>query len=143
MKNKDYFISVPRTTLEAVKGLLYGPNGTDLSGVANDLFEEGDELGRIHLALAFNKKLPKWDMTPRYGSHTRYVPVRYSMVTQQVWVDEYDWSSEKGEYIKDTWNSGKPKEISWFLDLPTEDPHAPAPSDAPAAPDAPAVPDPK
>lgn len=61
------FVEIPQMTLNALKGLLFGNEGVDLSNIINDLKpNENDELTAINVALVHKGLTPKVDETTRY-----------------------------------------------------------------------------
>lgn len=110
-------VSVPSTTLNALKGLLFNSeNGVDLSSIVNDLkiADTNEELLAINVGLTFKGLKPEIDTTSRYDcdyrSIIRYDFVNYSMILNKVTckrVRVAEWSDEKGDLVpcnKDSYN---------------------------------------
>lgn len=110
-------VSVPSTTLNALKGLLFNSeNGVDLSSIVNDLktADNNEELLAINIGLTFKGLKPEIDTTSRYGSEyrsvIRYDFINYSMILNKVTCKRVriaEWSEEKGDLIpcnKDSYN---------------------------------------
>lgn len=61
------FVEVPQMTLNALKGLLFGNEGVDLSSIINDLKpNDNDQLTAINVGLVYKGLTPEVDKNPRY-----------------------------------------------------------------------------
>ena len=61
------FVEIPQMTLNALKGLLFGKEGVDLSAIINDLKpNENDELTAINVGLVYKGLTPEIDKTTRF-----------------------------------------------------------------------------
>ena len=102
-------VSVPSTTLNALKGLLFNSeNGVDLSSIVNDLktADVNEELLSINVGLTFKGLKPTIDTASRYGydykSVIRYDFVSYSMILNKVTCKRTriaEWDDKKGDMI--------------------------------------------
>lgn len=61
------FVEIPQMTLNALKGLLFGNEGVDLSSIINDLKpNDNDELTAINVGLVYRGLTPEIDKTTRF-----------------------------------------------------------------------------
>lgn len=61
------FVEVPQMTLNALKGLLFGNEGVDLSSIINDLKpNDNDELTAINVGLVYRGLTPEIDKSTRF-----------------------------------------------------------------------------
>ena len=97
-RNNSATVTIPTTTLNALKGLLFSKTtGVDLNGVIEDL--GGDDLTAINVALAYNGMTPEIDKTDRYeydwhDQYYKYVFTGYSLILDTVRADRYNYSHD-------------------------------------------------
>lgn len=108
MKNSVSVISVPVSTLNAIKNLLFSEKegGVDLSSIVEDLTtgNENRDLIAINVGLTFKGIKPEIDSTTRYSRDyqnlVEYTFVSYSMIRDVVTCTRKvvaKWSSEKND----------------------------------------------
>lgn len=108
MKNSNSTISVPVSTLNAIKNLLFSEKegGVDLSSIVDDLTigNENRDLMAINVGLTFKGIKPEIDLTTRYSrdyqSLVEYTFVSYSMIRDMVTCIRKviaKWDSEKND----------------------------------------------
>lgn len=105
------FVEVPQMTLNALKGLLFGKEGVDLTSIIKDLApdENNTELTAINVGLVYNNLVPKVDERPRYEANydtlNKYEFVGISLIMGVVKVkmsrkdynhygEKYSWAEE-------------------------------------------------
>ena len=91
MKNANYTtaeqtIPVNKSTLSAIKQMLFGKTGTNLTNIINDVtLGDNDDLAAINVALAFQGFKPEVDKTPRFKSgwksYSKYEVIKSSLIT--------------------------------------------------------------
>ena len=111
MKTNDFFVSFPKSTLAALKAMLFGESGTDLSKIISDLsFGEENDLIAINVALTFKGIKPEIDKTPHYESNwntiTKYELIGYSQINQAVTATSYTSHYNKNEKTFNGWEEG-------------------------------------
>lgn len=117
-------VSVPTTTLNALKGLLFSKDGgVDLTTIISDLTTadcESADLMAINVGLAFKGLKPEIDKTTRFGSDYKnliqYDFVSYSLILDKVSIHRKivaKWSEEKGDLCP--CNDDKGYDISFSL----------------------------
>lgn len=79
-------VLVNKSTLSAIKQMLFGKTGTDLTNIINDVtLGNNDDLAAINVALAFQGFKPEVDKTPRFKSgwkgYSRYEVIKTSLIT--------------------------------------------------------------
>jgi hypothetical protein len=90
------FVEVPQMTLNALKGLLFGKEGVDLSSIIKDLApdENNTELTEINVGLVYKGLTPKVDENPRYefsyDSLVKFEYVGISLIMGIVKVRRYE-----------------------------------------------------
>ena len=101
-------VSVPTTTLNALKGLLFSKDGgVDLTAIVSDLTTadcESADLMAINVGLAFKGLKPEIDKTTRFGSDYKNL-IQYDFVSYSLILDKVSahrkivakWSEEKGD----------------------------------------------
>lgn len=103
------FVEIPQMTLNALKGLLFGKEGVDLSAIINDLKPyESDELTAINVGLVYNGLTPEIDKSTRY--HRDYMTlvkwefVGISLILGVVKVKRFTkWFDQKTQKLDDEW----------------------------------------
>lgn len=84
--NTEQTIPVSKSTLSAIKQMLFGKTGTNLTNIINDVtLGDNDDLAAINVALAFQGFKPEVDKTPRFKSrwngYSRYEVIKASLIT--------------------------------------------------------------
>lgn len=84
--NTSEQVLVNKSTLSAIKQMLFGKTGTDLTNIVNDVtLGDNDDLAAINVALAFQGFKPEVDKTPRFKSrwngYSRYEVIKASLIT--------------------------------------------------------------
>ena len=79
-------VLVNKSTLSAIKQMLFGKTGTDLTNIVNDVtLGDNDDLAAINVALAFQGFKPEVDKTPRFKSgwkgYSKYEVIKSSLIT--------------------------------------------------------------
>lgn len=79
-------ILVNKSTLSAIKQMLFGKTGTNLATIVEDVtLGDNDDLAAINVALAFQGFKPEVDKTPRFKSrwngYSRYEVIKASLIT--------------------------------------------------------------
>lgn len=100
-------VSIPVTTLNALKGLLFNSEeGVDLSPIVKDLTvgNDNEDLVAINVGLTFRGLVPEVDKTTRYSKDYRelvqYTFVSYSMIRDLVTYERKTiarWDSNKND----------------------------------------------
>lgn len=107
MKNQISMISVPSTTLNALKGLLFSEKGeVDLSPIVSDLTtaDTNPDLMAINVGLTFRGLKPEIDTTRRYSKDYRSL-VQYDFISYSLILDKVTahrkviskWDDNKGD----------------------------------------------
>jgi len=107
MKKMNASVTIPATTLNALKGLLFNSEeGVDLSPIIKDLTvgNDNEDLVAINVGLTFRGLVPEVDKTTRYSKDYRelvqYTFVSYSMIRDLVTYERKTiarWDSEKND----------------------------------------------
>lgn len=127
-------VSIPAVTLKAIKDMLFGENGTDLSGIINDIaggLQCDRDLVAINTALVFKGIKPKIDDAPRWRKDwkraERLTFVSCSLITNMVTVDvevyvpeNGDWAPRKGYDVR-----RELMPVEFWLEMSTEAPEVP------------------
>ena len=85
--NTSEQVLVNKSTLSAIKQMLFGKTGTDLTNIVNDVtLGDNDDLATINVALAFQGFEPEIvDKTPRFksgwGGYSKYEVIKTSLIT--------------------------------------------------------------
>ena len=79
-------VLVNKSTLSAIKQMLFGKTGTNLATIVEDVtLGDNDDLAAINVALAFQGFKPEVDKTPRFKSrwsgYSRYEVIKASLIT--------------------------------------------------------------
>jgi hypothetical protein len=79
-------VLVNKSTLSAIKQMLFGKTGTNLATIVEDVtLGDNDDLAAINVALAFQGFKPEVDKTPRFKSgwmcYSRYEVIKTSLIT--------------------------------------------------------------
>lgn len=79
-------VLVSKSTLSAIKQMLFGKTRTDLTNIINDVtLGDNDDLAAINVALAFQGFKPEVDKTPRFKSgwsgYSKYEVIKASLIT--------------------------------------------------------------
>ena len=103
------FVEVPQMTLNALKGLLFGNEGVDLSNIINDLQpNENDELTAINVGLVYRGLTPEIDKSTRYYRDymtlVKWEFVGVSLILGVVKVKRLTkWFDQKTQKLDDEW----------------------------------------
>lgn len=107
MKKMNASVTIPATTLNALKGLLFNSkDGVDLSPIIKDLTvgSANEDLVAINVGLTFRGLVPEVDKTTRYSKDYRelvqYTFVSYSMIRDLVTYERKTiarWDSNKND----------------------------------------------
>ena len=103
------FVEIPQMTLNALKGLLFGNEGVDLSAIINDLKPcEGDELTAINVGLVYKGLTPEIDKSTRYYRDymtlVKWEYVGVSLILGVVKVKRFTkWFDQKAQKLDDEW----------------------------------------
>jgi hypothetical protein len=90
------FVEVPQMTLNALKGLLFGKEGVDLTSIIKDIApdENDTDLTAINVGLVYNGLTPEIDKTTRfeqnYDSIVKYEFAGFSMIMGVVKVKRFE-----------------------------------------------------
>jgi len=127
---KNGMVEISAMTLNALKQLLFAEDGSNLTGIVDDLAAGGKnrDLSAINVGLTFKGIKPEMDMSPRWGNfndywrqYSAYTPVGYSLILDRVTYKKCEISRDKE---KDEWTSGKVYEDSMpmadWLNLTTD-----------------------
>ena len=84
--NTEQTIPVSKSTLSAIKQMLFGKTGTNLATIVEDVtLGDNDDLTAINVALAFQGFKPEVDKTPRFKSgwkgYSKYEVIKSSLIT--------------------------------------------------------------
>lgn len=79
-------VLVNKSTLSAIKQMLFGKTGTNLATIVEDVtLDDNDDLAAINVALAFQGFKPEVDKTPRFKSgwmgYSKYEVIKASLIT--------------------------------------------------------------
>lgn len=134
MKQNDFYVSVPKTTLNSLKKMLFNSNdGVDLSPIIKDLScNVENDIMAINVALAFKGIIPNVPRKSRYNreyGRTIYCldPVGFSFILGEVRVlktcitfnkDTKKWDEK---YITPLSGDEQIMPLEQFLDLPDND----------------------
>lgn len=98
-------VLVKKTTLNAIKKMLFGTTGTDLTNIINDVtMGAEDDLAAINVALAFKGFKPEFDTTPRFENswrgYSKYEVLAVSLITSfaRVRVTSYKYNKETDSF---------------------------------------------
>ena len=103
------FVEVPQMTLNALKSLLFGNEGVDLSSIINDLKpNENDELTAINVGLVYKGLTPEVDKSTRYYRDymtlVKWEFVGVSLILGVVKVKRFTkWFDQKTQKLDDEW----------------------------------------
>lgn len=103
------FVEIPQMTLNALKGLLFGNEGVDLSSIINDLKpNENDELTAINVGLVYKGLTPEIDKSTRYYRDymalVKWEFVGVSLILGVVKVKRLTkWFNQKTQKLDDEW----------------------------------------
>lgn len=125
-------VSIPVTTLNALKGLLFNSEeGVDLSPIIKDLTvgNNNEDLVAINVGLTFRGLIPKIDTTTRYSKDYRdiveYTFVSYSLIRDLVTYEKkiiVRWDTNKNDLCpyedKQAYKDSMP--LSNWLDFSTD-----------------------
>lgn len=104
------FVEIPQMTLNALKGLLFGNEGVDLSSIIKDLASDEDntDLTAINVGLVYKGLTPEIDKSTRY--HRNYMTlvkwecVGVSLILGVVKVKSFTkWFDQKAQKLDDEW----------------------------------------
>lgn len=84
--NTSEQVLVNKSTLSAIKQMLFGKTGTNLATIVEDVtLGDNDDLAAINVALAFQGFKPEVDKTPRFksgwSSYSKYEVIKVSLIT--------------------------------------------------------------
>ena len=84
--NTSEQVLVNKSTLSAIKQMLFGKTGTNLATIVEDVtLGDNDDLAAINVALAFQGFKPEVDKTPRFKSgwmgYSKYEVIKSSLIT--------------------------------------------------------------
>lgn len=101
------FVEMPTTTLNAIKHLLFGNDGVDMSAIIDDLAtdERSRDLVAINVALAYKGAKIDINTESRYKHQfgkfiTRYDYVGHSLIMGVVKVKTIEYKVENGDLVK-------------------------------------------
>lgn len=103
------FVEVPQMTLNALKGLLFGNEGVDLSAIINDLKPSNDdELTAINVGLVYRGLTPEIDKSTRYYRDymtlVKWEFVGVSLILGVVKIKRSTkWFDQKTQKLQDEW----------------------------------------
>jgi hypothetical protein len=105
--NTSEQVLVNKSTLSAIKQMLFGKTGTNLATIVEDVtLGDNDDLAAINVALAFQGFKPEVDKTPRFKSgwkgYSKYEVIKSSLITGLLRVKvtyfEYDKEADTFAY---------------------------------------------
>ena len=114
------FVEVPQMTLNALKGLLFGNEGVDLSSIINDLKpNEDDELTAINVGLVYRGLTPEIDKSTRYYRDymtlVKWEFVGVSLILGVVKVKRFTkWFDQKTQKLDDAWREDEGVQVYGF-----------------------------
>jgi hypothetical protein len=84
--NTSEQVLINKSTLSAIKQMLFGKTGTNLATIVEDVtLGDNDDLAAINVALAFQGFKPEVDKTPRFKSgwksYSKYEVIKSSLIT--------------------------------------------------------------
>lgn len=79
-------VLISKSTLSAIKQMLFGKTGTNLATIVEDVtLGDNNDLAAINVALAFQGFKPEVDKTPRFKSgwkgYSKYEAIKSSLIT--------------------------------------------------------------
>jgi hypothetical protein len=79
-------VLINKSTLSAIKQMLFGKTGTNLATIVEDVtLGDNDDLAAINVALAFQGFKPEVDKTPRFKAgwkgYSKYEVIKSSLIT--------------------------------------------------------------
>lgn len=114
------FVEIPQMTLNALKGLLFGNEGVDLSAIINDLKpDENDELTAINVGLVYKGLTPEIDESTRfyrdYMTLVKWEFVGISLILGVVKVKRFTkWFDQKTQKLDDAWREDEGVQVYGF-----------------------------
>ena len=98
-------VLINKTTLNAIKQMMFGKIGTDLTNIVNDVaMGVEDDLAAINVALAFQGFKPEFDRTPKFQGnwrgYSKHEVMSVSLITgfARVHITSYHYEKETDSF---------------------------------------------